>query len=488
MKYMKYRNRRLSGRPEGVRLLAGVAVAALVLTACGGSSTEGETTSEPDGSTGSSTETAQPAADGDKVTLDYWTWAHITQIPGTEGDPIEEAFEAANPDVDLVVKTFQFPDYQTALRTSVSGGSGADVMALTNGSMTSGLHEFLDPVGPILNERLGEGWEDDFNPNALAVTRRMSDFPEGETLWGLPIQVNVLGTQWYWANIFEENGIEVPQTYDDLVAAAATLRDADIIPVAWGAKDQWPNTDLLVIFASQWRAGAVEAAELGEISFTDESIVKGLEFMKQTMDDGLYNAGPFGTTTYPEANGFFVDGSAAMYNTGLHSKFAADTTDGAYENWRAFLFPHIPGAPVDDWLGDLPGGSPEGVAPGPSRPLFDVSVILGIRKDLDPAVADAAARFVEFEASQEGQEIDATHRVPTRTDVQLAGIDDSGFQEMVDWHLAVGEFGERREMLFPETREALQRAIENVLVNGADAATELAKVDEAAAEARDAAA
>ena len=426
-------------------------------------------------------------AGGDRVEVSYWTWSHITQVPGTEGDPLEEAFEAANPDVDLVVRTFQFPDYQTALRTAMTGDSGPAVVALQNGSMTRGLHEFLEPVGPVLDERLGAGWEDDFNTNALGLTRRMSDYPAGETLWGLPIQINVLGVQWYWQDIFEENGLEVPATYDDFVAAAAVLREADKIPIAWGAKDQWPNTDWLVILASQWRAGAVEAAELGEIFFTDESIVNALNFMQQMTDDGLFNDGPFGTTTYPEANGFFVDRSAATYNTGLHTKFAADTTEGAYENWRGFLFPHIADAPVDDWLGDLPAASPAGGGTGPSRPLFDVSVILGMRAGLDDATADASARFVEFMGSQEGQGLNATFMAPTRRDVQLAGISDPGFQEMVDWHFSISEFGERREMLFPETREALQTAIENVLVNGADAATELASVDEAAAAAREAA-
>lgn len=426
-------------------------------------------------------------AGGERVELNYWTWSHITQVPGTEGDPLEEAFEAANPDVDLVVRTFQFPDYQTALRTAMTGDSGPAVVALQNGSMTRGLHEFLEPVGPVLDERLGAGWEDDFNTNALSLTRRMSDYPAGEMLWGLPIQINVLGVQWYWQDIFEENGLEVPATYDDFVAAAAVLRDAGKIPIAWGAKDQWPNTDWLVILASQWRAGAVEAAELGEISFTDESIVNALNFMQQMTDDGLFNDGPFGTTTYPEANGFFVDSSAATYNTGLHTKFAADTTEGAYENWRAFLFPHIADAPVDDWLGDLPAASPAGGGAGPSRPLFDVSVILGMRAGLDEATADASARFVEFMGGQEGQGLNATFMAPTRRDVQLAGISDPGFQEMVDWHFAISEFGERREMLFPETREALQTAIENVLVNDADAATELANVDEAAVAAREAA-
>jgi raffinose/stachyose/melibiose transport system substrate-binding protein len=429
----------------------------------------------------------EAGASGDRTEVNYWTWSHITQVPGTEGDPVEEAFEAANPDVDLVVRTFQFPDYQTALRTSMTGDSGPAVVALQNGSMTRGLHEFLDPVGPLLDDRLGDGWEDEFNPNAMALTRRMSDYPAAEALWGLPVQVNVLGVQWYWQNTFAESGIEVPETYDEFVAAAATLRDAGVIPVAWGAMDQWPNTDWLVILASQWRAGAVEAAELGEISFTDESIVNALTFMQRMMDDGLFNEGPFGTTTYPEANGFFIDGSAATYNTGLHTKFAADTTEGAFENWRAFLFPHISEAPIDDWLGDLPAASPAAGGPGPSRPLFDVSVILGLRSDLDDETADAALRFIEFMGSAEGQGVNATFMAPTRRDVQLAGITDPGFQEMVDWHFAVGEFGERRELLFPETREALQGAIENVLVNGSDPESELAKVDEAAAAAREAA-
>jgi hypothetical protein len=68
--------------------------------------------------------------------------------------------------------------------------------------------------------------------------------------------------------------------------------------------------------------------------------------------------------------------------------------------------------------------------------------------------------------------------------VHISGFTNKGFVNMLNWHFAVAEFGERREFLFPETREALQTAIENVIVNNADPRTELTKVDAAAKKAR----
>ena len=430
-----------------------------------------------------------PPPPAEPVTLDYWTWFHITQVPGEEGmDRIKEAFEAANPDVTLNVKVFPFPDYLTALTTAIPAGEGAHVYGLQNGSLIRQYRPFLEVLNDIADERLGAGWEQAYIDTSISLPLRTNNWPEvSEEYWWIPAQVSVLGVQWYWTDIFEQVGVSVPADYNEFKALAQELRAADFIPVAWGAKDKWPNPDYLITYATQYRPNSVEDAELGVISFTDPSIVNALAFMAQTVEDGLYNEGPFGTTAYPEAYiDMFAAQKAATINTGAHN-ISLGATPGAEEHWRAFLFPHIPDAPVQDWLGDLPSGVPTETGPGSSRPIFDVGYLLAMQKDLDDRTKDAAWRFIEFFAGEEGQTIQSGFAQPSLKSVSISGFENAEFNAMLDWHFAVADHGERREFLFPETREALDTAIEAVVVTGADPETELAFVDDAASEARDAA-
>jgi ABC-type glycerol-3-phosphate transport system substrate-binding protein len=421
-----------------------------------------------------------------KVSLNYWTWHHISQVPTEKGrDRIKEAFEKANPNITLNVKLFPFPDYLTALKTAVPAGSSGDVLGLQNGALLRQYKPYLARLNEIANERLGKGWEKAYVTKAITGPLKTNNWPKkSNEYWWLPVETAVLGAQWYWADVFRQVGVTVPKNYDEFKEVSQKLRSAGYIPTAWGAKDLWPNPDYLIVYASQFQPGVVEAAELGERKFTATPIVAALEFMAQTLRDDLYNVGPFGTTAYPEAYiSMFAAKKAAMINTGAHNISLAGTP-GAQQNWRAFLFPHITNAPMRNWYHGLPSGVPTGSGPGASRVIFDVGYLISMRKDLKADKRDAAFRFMQFLAGPRGQRINSFWAQPSLKAVHISGFTNPGFNRMLDWHFKVAEYGERREFLFPETRAALDTAIQNVLVNGKDARTELANVEKAASAAR----
>jgi raffinose/stachyose/melibiose transport system substrate-binding protein len=432
------------------------------------------------------TAAARPFITRAKTTIDYWTWHHISQVPTEKGkDRIKAAFEKANPDVTLNVKLFPFPDYLTALQTAVPNGSSGDVLGMQNGALLRQYRQYLETLNPLAEKGMGKNWQAAYLTKSITLPQKNNNWPKkSDEYWWMPAEVAILGAQWYWADIFKKAGVAVPKDYAGLKEISDKLRTDGYIPTAWGAKDQWPNTDYLIVYASQFKPGVVEAAELGDAKFTDAPIVKALTFMKQTVTDNLYNTGPFGTTAYPEAYiSMFAARKAAMINTGAHNISLAGTP-GAQQNWRAFLFPHIPGAPQSNWLGSLPSGVPTQTGPAPSRLIFDVGYLLSMKKDLDPAKQDAAWRFIQFYVGPAGQRINSFWTQPSLKNVHITGFSNPGFVSMLNWHFKVAEFGERREFLFPETRAALQTAIENVIVNNADPGTELAKVDAAAKKAR----
>lgn len=421
-----------------------------------------------------------------RVSINYWTWHHISQVPTENGrDRIKAAFEKAYPNITVNVKLFPFPDYLTALKTAVPAGSAGDVLGLQNGALLRQYRRYLATLNDIADDRMGKGWEKAYISKAISGPLRTNNWPKvSDEYWWLPAEVAVLGAQWYWADVFEKEGVSVPRNYAELKEASDRLRGAGYIPIAWGAKDLWPNPDYLIIYASQFQPGIIEAAELGKRKFTATPIVAALEFMARTVRDNLYNVGPFGTTAYPEAYiSMFAAKKAAMINTGAHNVSLAGT-EGAQQNWRAFLFPHIPSAPVRNWHKDLRSGVPAGTGPGASRVIFDVGYLVSMRRNLKAEKRDAAFKFMQFLAGPRGQRINSFWTQPSLKSVKISGFENPGFNRMLDWHFQMAEYGERREFLFPETRAALDTAITSVCINGADARTELAKVEAAASAAR----
>lgn len=420
-----------------------------------------------------------------KTTITYWTWAWPPDPK--QRAAAEAAFRKAEPGVELKVKQFGYPDYLVALKTGVPNKTAGEVLGLQTGSMGRTYAPFLLPLDKLAQRDLGgKDWAKHFGP-FIAETRTID--PDGKQLLALPHWASVGGVMWYNQGVLRYAGVRgIPKNYEELKAAAAKLRAKGIAPIAGGFKDKWPTTDYLIMFSSQFKPGIVEAAELGRASFTDPAIVKALAFFKQTIDDGIWEQGPFASTAFP---GAYVDlfnrGKAAMVQAGTwySGALTAGTfqVKGAMKDWAVMLFPHIPGAPQNDWLGKTPSGMPVNGGPSPSHPWRTANTVLGIRKDIPADKQEAAWRFVRWMVSKQGQQSNAIWATPARDDVEIPGLTPK-WRQIFGWHAQVGKGAERREFLYAETREALQTAIEDVAVNGADPAKALAAVDAAAARGR----
>ena len=78
---------------------------------------------------------------------------------------------------------------------------------------------------------------------------------------------------YYNADIFADNGIEVPETWDELLAAAETLDAAGITPFANATGDEWTMAEMLCMnFAPSFIGGREGrlAYESGERCLNDD--------------------------------------------------------------------------------------------------------------------------------------------------------------------------------------------------------------------------
>jgi alpha-glucoside transport system substrate-binding protein len=99
-------------------------------------------------------------------------------------------------------------------------------------------------------------------------------------------------TIWFNVADFEEAGVDPPETWDDLNAAADTLKAAGITPYSVGVDVGWPITDLFenVYIRS---AGAEKYDQLTnhEIPWTDQSVKDALTTMQDIVGDSADLAG-----------------------------------------------------------------------------------------------------------------------------------------------------------------------------------------------------
>ncbi len=169
----------------------------------------------------------------------------------------------------------------------VAGGGGEQAMTVLRARVTAGNaptavqmlgFDILDWAGEgalaNLNDLAAkEGW-DDVVPEALQA------FAKSDGKW-ISAPVNVHSTNWVWANkaVLDANGISVPQTWEDFVAAVEKLDAAGITPIAHGGQ-AWQ--DATVFDAVVMSTGGPDFYKAAFIDLDPEAL--GSDAMKEAFD------------------------------------------------------------------------------------------------------------------------------------------------------------------------------------------------------------
>jgi glucose/mannose transport system substrate-binding protein len=93
--------------------------------------------------------------------------------------------------------------------------------------------------------------------------------------------VNVHSTNWVWANkaVLDDNGIAVPETWEEFLAALDALAAAGLTPIAWGGQ---PWQDATVFDAVVMSTGGPDFYKAAFIDLDEEAL--GSDTMKEAFD------------------------------------------------------------------------------------------------------------------------------------------------------------------------------------------------------------
>jgi len=183
---------------------------------------------------------------------------------------------------------------------------------------------------------------DKMDPTAAQIMRNQ----QGGKVYALPFELNIEGF-WYNKKIFNDNGLQPPKTWDDLLATAATLKGKGIQPFSASGIQGWPLTRLVSGYLFRTLGpDALQKVASGQVKLTDPNYVKAAQAVADLGAKGYFGPG-FATLDYSPAVDEFIQGKAAMFYMGSWAigdyNDATRNTMGGPTNVGYFPFPTVSG-------------------------------------------------------------------------------------------------------------------------------------------------
>lgn len=207
--------------------------------------------------------------------------------------------------VELNIGEIDHEQYKTLILVQLAGGNPPDLLSdwagaraafkVSNGS--------LAPIDDV--------WEANDLDSAFPAGMIESAATYDGTKYLVPFGYHV-ALMFYNPATLEAAGVDVPETWDELIAACGTLNEAGITPIAIGSKNRWPAQfwfDYLLLRT----AGPEYRARLmaGEASYEDPEVVTAMEMWAEAAAAGCFtkDANAFDWT---DAAADVASGKAAM--------------------------------------------------------------------------------------------------------------------------------------------------------------------------------
>ncbi|NWG20712.1 MAG: carbohydrate ABC transporter substrate-binding protein [Chloroflexi bacterium] len=304
---------------NGWTLFSLLALVALILAACGAQPPSGAQPTQP---------AAAPTAGGKLEMFSWWT-------AGGEADGLNamyDLYKQANPGVEVINAT-------------VAGGAGTNAKAVLSTRLTGGdppdsfqLHAGLEVekyepqkyLQPLDDLYAAEGLETVFPRDLLTLLKYQDHY------WGVPVNIHRANVMWYNKQIFADNNLTPPTTWEEFYAVGDALKARGIVPLVIGTKEGWEAGHTFeTILISTLGADGYRGLWTGQTRWTDPKVTQALETFKKVM---TYANTDYAALTWSDAAQYLVDGKGAMHIMG-------DWTDGWFtsKGYTGYGWAPVPG-------------------------------------------------------------------------------------------------------------------------------------------------
>ena len=201
--------------------------------------------------------------------------------PRAADEEIVKNFMEANPDIEVIHSIVAHEDFKTAIRAYLTASTPPDVLTWFAGNRARFFID-NDQIMDISDVWESEGWNESY-PKGFQAMSTVDD-----AQYFLP-------TSWYWwavyyrVSVFEELGLEAPETWEEFLVVNETLKENGYTPIAIGTKYRWTAAawfDYLNmrINGPQFHIDLM----LGKESYDDPRVAEVFEYWRVLLDNGYF--------------------------------------------------------------------------------------------------------------------------------------------------------------------------------------------------------
>lgn len=276
---------------------------------------------------------ALTAINAQAATVEFWTLSFSSEKANDTYTKMEEEFEAANPDIDVVITRRGVDEHKTALRVAAGSDTGPDVYFNWAGLGLGGEYVLAGMSEDLSKYYEQYGWDNTLVPASLGFTTAFADGKHGvpNTFKGEVIYYN--------KQMLKDAGFDKePETYEELLAFAEALHEKGIAAITFGGSVNWHVMRLMDVLL-ETKCGAEKHDKLigRELNWsTEPCAVESFAELEKWAD--RYFLKPFMGIDHRQAMTLFVAGKAGMMLEGnwlVNSLSEADDLD----KYGIFPFP-----------------------------------------------------------------------------------------------------------------------------------------------------
>jgi len=301
---------------RGKALLAVLALAAPLLAACG-----------DDGGSGNANE------------LRLWHYEGADSAMGKAWAEAITEFQDTHPGVTVKFEEKGFEQIQKSAQMVLNSDEAPDLMEYNKGNATAGLLSKQGLLTDLSGEVTKRGWDKLLSPSLQTTCKYDERGVMGGDKWfGVPNYAEYTMV-YYNKDLFTQHKVEIPETFDDLVAAMDKFVAAGVTPLSVGGKE-YPAQQLFYQLAlskadKQWVDNLQQYK--GKVDFHDEAWVYGAETFADWVKKGYVGKDSAGIDA--ESMGVaFMSGKFPMMVSGSWWYGRVQSEVKGFE-WDTMLFP-----------------------------------------------------------------------------------------------------------------------------------------------------
>lgn len=224
-------------------------------------------------------------------------------------DVIETFNETNTHNAVIEAEFYENEQYKTKLATLMAANDVPDIFftwplaylePFVNGGLVADITDYLDE---------DQAWKDSFSDGTL------EQITYDGRIYGVPTQKTITA-MFYNQAIFEENGVALPTTYEEFMAACETFKVNGIIPMAMSGTDSWIPAQFL-----QQLSNGIGGYDLyagvyaGDKQWNDPAYIEAGQELQRMVENGYFQDGFIGMGP-DESRQLFMTGQSAMYFMG----------------------------------------------------------------------------------------------------------------------------------------------------------------------------